>query len=72
MSNGVGSRQTFFFRLFEGPRKTFDASRLVLDLVACFISFSELPQKMFCKVNSLFPLLLHHEDLALGSVLAQG
>jgi len=35
-------------------------------------SFSELPQQMFCMVNSLFPLLLHHEDLALGSGLAQG
>ena len=34
-------------------------------------SFSELPQQIFCKVNSLFSLLFHHEDLALGSGLAQ-
>jgi hypothetical protein len=26
---------------------------------------------MFCEVNSLFALLFHHEDLALGSGLTQ-
>ena len=39
VSDGVGFRQTLLFLLFEGPRRAFDASRLVLDLVACFIFF---------------------------------
>jgi len=34
-------------------------------------SFSELPPQFFCKVNSLFSLLFHHKNLALGSGLAQ-
>ena len=72
VSDGVRSRQTLFFRLFEGPRRTFDASRLVLDLVACFIFLFWVASTHFCKVSSLFSLLLHHEDLALGSGLAQG
>jgi hypothetical protein len=73
VSNGVGSRQTLLFRLFEGPRRAFDVSRLVLDLVTCLILFfSELPQQIFCKVNSLFSLLFYHEDLAVGSGLAKG
>jgi len=38
-SDIVGPRQTLLFRLFEGPRRTFEASRLVLDLVVCFIFF---------------------------------
>jgi hypothetical protein len=37
VSGGVGFRQTLLFRLFEGPRKAFDQSRQVLDLVACLI-----------------------------------
>jgi len=40
VSGGVGSRQTVLFRLFEGPRRAFSASQLVLDLVACLIFFS--------------------------------
>ena len=44
-----------------------------LDLVACLIfPFSELPQQIFCKTNSWFSLFLHREQLAVGSVLAQG
>jgi len=39
VSDGVGSRQTLHFRLFEGPRRAFDASRMVLDLVASVIFF---------------------------------
>jgi len=39
VSDRVGSWQTHVFRSFEGPRRTFDASRLVLDLVVCFIFF---------------------------------
>ena len=39
VSDGVGSQQTLLFRLFEGPRRAFDASQMVLDLVACFILF---------------------------------
>jgi hypothetical protein len=35
VSDGAWSRQTLLFRLFEGPRRAFDASRQVLDLVAC-------------------------------------
>jgi hypothetical protein len=34
--------------------------------------FSLLPQQIFCKENSLFSLLFYHEDLAVGSGLAQG
>jgi hypothetical protein len=64
VSGGVGSRQTLLFRLFEGPRRTFDASRQVLDSVACLI-LSTLPQNAFCKLNSLFSLLFHHEDFYL-------
>jgi hypothetical protein len=63
-SDGVGSWQTLLFRLFEGPRRAFDASRQVLDLVACLI-WSELPQNILCMVNSLFSLLLHHKNLDL-------
>ena len=70
VSNGVGSQQTLFFRLFEGPRRAFDASWLVLDLVACLIFW--VASTNFCKLNSLFPLLFHHEYLAVGSGLAQG
>jgi hypothetical protein len=69
VSDGVGSRQTLLFLLFEGQRRAFDASRLVLDLVACLIFFFELPQQNFYKMNSLFSLLFHLEDLAVGSGL---
>jgi hypothetical protein len=31
-----------------------------------------LPQQIFCKVNSLFSWLFHHEDLVLSSGLTQG
>ena len=37
-----------------------------------WFSLSELPQQIFCKVNSLFSLLFHHEYMAVGSGLAQG
>jgi hypothetical protein len=63
VSDVAGSLQTLLFRLFEGPRRAFDTSRLVLDLVAYLISFFWFASKMFCKVNSLFSLLFHHEDL---------
>ena len=53
---------------FEGPRRTFDADWFWIYWPVLF-SFSELPQQIFCKV---FSLLFHHEDLALGSGLAQG
>ena len=39
VSDRTRSRQTLLVRLFEGPRREFDAGRLVLDLVACFIFF---------------------------------
>jgi len=70
VSDGDGSRQTTLFRLSEGPRRAFDASRLVLDLVASFLF--ELPQQNFCKINSLFSLLFQHEYLSVRSGLAQG
>jgi hypothetical protein len=41
--------QTFLFRIFEGPRRAFDASRLVLDLVACLSSIPELPKQIFAR-----------------------
>jgi hypothetical protein len=47
LSDGVGSRQTLLFRLFEGPRRAFGASRLVLDLLACLIFF-------FCVASTTF------------------
>ena len=56
----------------EVPRRAFDASRLVLDLVVCLIFSFWVSSMYFCKVNSLFSLLFHHEDLASGSGLAQG
>jgi hypothetical protein len=65
VSDGVGSRQTLIFLLFEGPRTAFDSSRQVLDLVTCLTFFSELPQNTFYNVNSLFSLLFQHEDLDL-------
>jgi len=68
VSGGDGYRQTLLLHLFTGPSKAFDTRRLVLDLV----EFSELPQHIFCKVNSLFSLLLHYVYLAVGSGLAQG
>jgi hypothetical protein len=64
-------RQTLLFRLFEGPRRAFEADRLVLDLVACFIFSFWVLSINICKVNSLFSLLFHHKDLGLGSGLAQ-
>ena len=39
VSDGVWFSQTLLFRLFGGPRRTFNASQIVLDLVACFIFF---------------------------------
>jgi hypothetical protein len=47
MSDGGGSRHTLLFRLFEGPRRAFDARRLVLDLVACLIF-------IFCVASTKF------------------
>jgi hypothetical protein len=70
VSDGVGTWQTLSSVFFEGPRRAFDASRLVLDLVACLIFFLFVPTN-FCKVFSLFSLLFHHEYLAVGSSLAQ-
>jgi hypothetical protein len=67
----VGFRQNILFRVFEGPRGEFDASRQVLDLVACLIFFFWVAWTNFCKVYLLFSLLFHHEDLALGLGLAQ-
>jgi hypothetical protein len=71
VSDGVGSRQTLLFRRFEGPRRAFDASRLVLDLVACLIFFFWVASTICCKLNSLFSLLFHHDDFASGSGLAR-
>ena len=52
---------------FEGPRRAFDAGRLVLVVVACFIFFFWVASTdFFCKVNSLFSLPFHHEGLALA------
>ena len=39
VTDEAGFRQTTLFCLSEGPRRAFDASRLILDLVACMISF---------------------------------
>jgi len=39
VSDGVWSRQTLLFRLFEGPRRAFDANQLVWNLVVRFIFF---------------------------------
>jgi hypothetical protein len=39
VSDGDGSWQTLLFRLFDGPRKAFSTSQLVLDLVPCLIFF---------------------------------
>ena len=68
----LNAGKPFSSAFFEGPRGAFDASRLVLDLVACFIFFFWVASRNFCKVNSLFSMLFHHDGLALGSCLAQG
>jgi hypothetical protein len=65
VSDGVGSRQTLLFHLFDGPRRAFGASHQVLDLVACLIFSFQDASKCFLKVNLLFSLLFHHEDLDL-------
>ena len=67
----LGPDKPFSPFIFEGPRRACDPSRVVLYLVACLIFFSELPQQNFCKSNSWFSLLLHHEYLPAGSGLAQ-
>ena len=69
--DGVGSRQTTLFRLFEGPRRAFDASRLVLDLVACLIFFFWVAPTKFLWYEHI-SLLFHREDMAAGSGLAWG
>jgi hypothetical protein len=66
--DGVVSRQTLLFRLFEGPGRAFNASSQVLNLVACSIFSFWVASKYFCKVNSLFSLLFHHEDLDLVQI----
>jgi len=77
VSDGVGSRQTTPFRLFEEPRRAFDSKPIDSGFSGLF-AFSELPQQIFCKVNFflsfffLFFLLFHREYLAIGSSLAQG
>jgi hypothetical protein len=38
VTDGVGSQETLLFCLFEGQGRAFDASRLVLDLVAIAIA----------------------------------
>jgi len=54
VSDGVGSRQTLLFRLFEG-RRALNASWLVLDLVACLIFFSWIaPTNFFVRWNRYF------------------
>jgi hypothetical protein len=68
VSDVVRSRQTLLFRLFEGPRRAFYASRQALDLVACLIFIFLSCLKNVLKVNSLFSLLFHHEDLNLVQV----
>jgi hypothetical protein len=67
-----GSRQTLLFRRFEAPRSAFDPRRLVLDLEVCIIFFFWVASTNVCNVNLLFSSLFHHDDLALGSGLAQG
>jgi hypothetical protein len=58
MSDGVGSRQTLLFCHFEGPRRAFNASWLVLevlDLVACMIFFFlSWPNKLSVKWTHYF------------------
>jgi hypothetical protein len=65
VSDGVGSRQTLLFCLFEGPRRAFNTSHQGLDLVACLIFFSELPH-----YNKLYFLccLFQQDDLDLVHV----
>jgi hypothetical protein len=47
VSDGVGCRQTFLFRLLKDQEEHSTLADWFLDLVACFIFFSELPQQIF-------------------------
>ena len=42
VSDGVRYRQYFLFLLLEGPRRAYDASRMVLVFVACLIFLSRV------------------------------
>ena len=55
VTDEVGSRQTTLFCLFEGPRRAFDASRLILNLVECLIFFFWVaPTKFLYELVILF------------------
>jgi hypothetical protein len=47
VSDAGGSRQNPCFHLFEGPSRAFDASQLVLDLVARLIFFFRVASTNF-------------------------
>jgi hypothetical protein len=67
-SDGVGSRQTLSSVFLEDQEEhSTQAVRFWIYWPAWF-SLSELPQNIFCKVNSLFSSLFHHKDLDLVQV----
>ena len=71
VSDGVASRQTLSSLFLKDEEElSTQADWFWIEWLVWFY-FSELPQQIFCKVNSIF-LLLHHGCLAVGSGLAQG
>jgi hypothetical protein len=54
VSVGVDSQKIVLFFSFEGPRREFGPRLSILYFVASLFSVSELPQGIFCKLNSLF------------------
>jgi hypothetical protein len=59
------------FCLSEGP-KEHSTHSLCFGFSGLFDFLFWVASTIICKVNSLFALLFHHEDLSLGSGLAQG
>jgi hypothetical protein len=65
-SDGVGSRQnlpSFYWR----KNKSIRPSSLVFDVATCLILCRWISSTILCKVNSLFCVSFHHENLALSS-----
>jgi hypothetical protein len=69
MSDGAGSWHTLSSVFLKDQEEhSTQAIRFRIQWPAWF-SLSDLPQNIFCKVNSLFSLLYHHVDLDLVQAL---
>jgi hypothetical protein len=72
VSDGVGSRKTLLFRLFEGQRRAFDAGRKVLNLVACLIFLFLSCLKIFFEGELVIFFAVPTRGFGFSSGLAQG